>query len=99
MVIARIGIAARAVGQLVPDRVIVVALHHHHLALAQDRKHAVGMGAKAAEVAQTKRRLRSTALRIVEDSWQRQVVIVDAAKDGVAQCSRWCRCGQCRGQA
>ena len=43
VIVARIGVAALAIGAIVADRVVVVALNALHIVFAQQREDAVGM--------------------------------------------------------
>ncbi len=85
MVVARVGVAAAAVGQIVADRVIVIALHHRHAALEENRKHAIGMRPEAAQVAQAEGGGRAAAGSVVEHGLERERVVVHAAEEGVAR--------------
>jgi hypothetical protein len=53
VVVARIGVAALAVGQVVAEGVVVIALDALDLILVQQRKDPVGMGAEGPHVAET----------------------------------------------
>ena len=77
-VVSRIGVPALAVGQLVPDAVVVVALDAKHLRLAQHRHHPVRIGSKRTHVSQAIQLLHITTPRIRNRSLQGQVVAVQA---------------------
>src|SRR5712692_2668729 len=69
VVVARIGIAALAVGQVVAYGVIVVALDALNAGIAEQRKNAIGMRAKSAKVAEAAATIHATATSVVEGSF------------------------------
>src|SRR5262249_32687058 len=84
VVIARVRIAALAVGQLLPDGVVVIALNALHVVPAQQRKDTIRVRAKRTEVAQTIHGVYPAPPHVAQGRFEGQVVVVNAAKDGDA---------------
>src|SRR5262249_4088362 len=84
VVVARVGVAALAVGELVGERVVVVALDTQDLVLMEERKHAIGMRAEGAQVAEAEDSIHAALPHIPQGRVEREVVVVDAAEHGDA---------------
>jgi hypothetical protein len=52
IVVSRIGVAALAIGEVVPYRVVVIALDDVDAGIAKERKHLVGIGTESSEIAE-----------------------------------------------
>ncbi len=85
MVVARIGVAALAIRQPIADGVIVIPLDAQHAVVAEERKHAVGMGPEGTKVAQAENGIDAPRLDTGQGHFQGQVIVVDAAQDGDAR--------------
>ena len=57
IVIARIGVAALAILQIIADAVVIVALHNLHLAFDEQGIHTIRMRSECAKIAETKNRI------------------------------------------
>ena len=84
MVVARVGIAALAVVELVADRVVIVALDADDVVLAQEFEASIRPGAKATEVAQAVHGVDAPLARVVDGGGQGEVIAVNAAEAGDA---------------
>jgi len=84
VVVARVGVAAVAVGGARRHRLVVVAAHDADVVLAQQRKDAVGMRPESAEVTEAEDGLGVTPARVGQHGGQRLGVRVHTAEDGDA---------------
>ena len=84
MIIARVGVAALAVVELVANRVVVVALDADDVVIAQEFEAAIRTRAKAAEVAEAIHGVNTPLTRIVDGSGQGEVIAINAAEAGDA---------------
>ena len=85
MVVARVGVAALAVGQAVADRMVIVALDALYAPVDEEWKDPIGMGPEGAEIAQAVASLDVSAPSVVQGGGEGQVIAVDAANDGDAR--------------
>ena len=84
VVVARVGVAAAAVRVPLGHGEIVVALDGAHAGVAQQREHAIGMRAAAAEVAETEDGVHLAPADVGQRGRQRVRVAVHAAEHGDA---------------
>src|SRR5262249_2970370 len=82
VVVARVRVAALAIGQLVADRVVIIALDTGDVRFVQPWEDAIGVWTEGAEVAEAVADLHAAPAGVLERRLQRQVVAVQAAEDG-----------------
>src|SRR5262245_18519415 len=81
IIVARIRIAAATVLEPVGQGDVVIATHHLHPSLLQQGIDPVRVGAKTAQIPETKQRFYATLPRVRNGRRQGQVVIVYPPKD------------------
>src|SRR5262249_41892202 len=79
VVVARVAIAALAIGEPAGQRVVIISLHAQHARLLQKRKHAVRIRSKGAEIAEAEGAVYLSARDVRERRLERAPVTVDAA--------------------
>src|SRR5262249_21660901 len=84
VIVTRIGVAALAVGQFVPNGIVVVSLDALDAMFPEQRKHPIRIGSECPQVAQAIDVLDPAPPAIRQGRFQGQVIAVDAAKDGNA---------------
>src|SRR5207245_5287540 len=77
MVVARIGVAAVAIGRSARERLFVIALNAGDSALDQQLRDAVGMRTERAEVAEEEGRVTAAPLDVVKRGDESVVIRVD----------------------
>ena len=81
VVVARIGVAAAAVGLALRERLVVVALDGEDAVILQQGEHPVRVRAEAAHVTEAEHRLDAAMAGVLERRVERERVVVDAAED------------------
>ena len=81
MIVARIGATALAVGELVADGVVVITLNALNAMIVQQGKHAIGVWTEGAHVAETINCIDAALLRVLQCSFQCEVIVVNAAEN------------------
>jgi hypothetical protein len=84
VIVARVGVAALAVGEARADRVVVVALNAEDAVIAEQGEDAVRVRPERPEVAQAVDRVNSSPADVVQGRGEGEVIAVDAAEDGDA---------------
>jgi hypothetical protein len=81
MIVPGIGVAALAVGEVISDRVVVVALNASNVSFLKQWKNSVRMRAKGAQVAQTKASIHPAVPHVPQGGLQSEIVAVNPAKN------------------
>ena len=81
VIVARVGVAAAAVGLALRERLVVVALDGENAVSLQQGKHLVRVGPEAAHVSEAEHRFDAAMAGVLEGRVKSQRVVVDAAED------------------
>jgi hypothetical protein len=80
IVVARVGVAASAIGESIADRVVVIPLYDWNPRVLQNPADSIGKGAKRAKIAEAIEMLDTPLHCIVEKGFQSKVVTIHAAE-------------------
>ena len=98
MVVARVGVTALAIGQIITDRMVVIALDALDVSFTEQRHDPVRMWTEGAQVAEAEASIHAAPANVAQGRAQGKIVAVNPAKDGdtakfrcfVRRYSHWC---------
>lgn len=82
MIVARIGIPALTIIQLVTNRVVIVALNTLDVVMGQQRKNSIWMRSECAHVTQAVDMINALSTNISKCGFQSQIIAVQTAQAG-----------------